>query len=203
MENELIENHQRYLERVALYRQQGYDIAKERSFIIEKARPLSGNILEAGTGKGYFSLALAREGFNFTSFDISAEEQRYARLNLAYHGLGSHVRFDVADAECLPYKDGSFDVIFAVNMVHHLPSVRKVCGELIRILSPTGKMILSDFNTQGFALVDKIHMLEGRRHELNAGTLAETKDVLTEYGMKVEEHHDTYQDVFVAGQMLK
>lgn len=202
MENELIENHQIYLERVALYRQHGYDVDKERSFIIEKARPLSGNILEAGTGKGYFSLVLAREGFNFTSFDISAEEQRYARLNLAYYGLGHQVRFDVADAERLPYKDGSFDVIFAVNMVHHLPSVHSVCDELIRILSPTGKMILSDFNTRGFALVDKIHALEGRRHELNAGTLAETKEVLAEYGMKVEEHHDTYQDVLVAGQML-
>jgi 2-polyprenyl-3-methyl-5-hydroxy-6-metoxy-1,4-benzoquinol methylase len=75
MGNELIENHQRYLERVALYQQYGYDIDKERSFIIEKSRSLSGNILEAGTGKGYFSLVLAREGFNFTSFDISAEEQ--------------------------------------------------------------------------------------------------------------------------------
>jgi ubiquinone/menaquinone biosynthesis C-methylase UbiE len=108
----------------------------------------------------------------------------------------------VADAECLPYKDGSFDVIFAVNMVHHLPSVRKVCAELIRILSRSGKMIFSDFNTRGFALVDKIHALEGRRHELNAGTLAETKDILTEYGMKVEEHHDTYQNVLVACRIL-
>jgi len=198
MENEVIENYQHYLERVALYRKFGYDIEEERSFIIEKACPFSGNILEAGTGKGYFSVVLARLGFHFASFDISAAEQQYARLNLAYHGLTSHVRFDVADLECLPYKDASFDVVFAVNIIHHLSSVRTACDELIRILSPSGKKIFSDFNRRGFALVDKIHALEGRRHELNAGTLAETKAVLIEYGMKVEEHHGTYQDVLVA-----
>ena len=198
--NELMKNHSRYLERVALYQQYGYDIEKERSFIIEKARPLSGRILEAGTGKGYFSLALARKGFDFTSFDISAEEQCYARLNLEYYGLASRAHFDIADAECLPYKDGSFDVKFSVNMIHHLPSVRRFCCELVRVLAPEGKMVVSDFNARGLALVDRIHALEGRRHELNGGTLAETKAVLIEYGMALEEHLDTYQDVLVAGR---
>jgi 2-polyprenyl-3-methyl-5-hydroxy-6-metoxy-1,4-benzoquinol methylase len=201
-EKELIENHQRYLERVALYRQYGYDIDKERSFIIEKARSIEGSILEVGTGKGYFTMALARAGFNFFSFDISVTEQKYALLNLMYHGWEQQVSFGVADVECLPCEDGFFDVIFAVNMVHHLSSVRKFCDELIRILKPAGKMILSDFNTQGFAIVDKIHALEGRQHEMSAGTLAETKAILKEYGMKVEEHHDTYQHVLVASRIL-
>lgn len=198
MENELIENHQRYLERIALYRKYGYDVEGERSFIIEKACPFSGNILEAGTGKGYFSLALARLGFHFTSFDISAAEQWYAGLNLTYYGLAGYVRFDVADLECLPYPDASFDVIFAVNIVHHLSPVRAACAELVRILSPSGKIVLSDFNTQGFAIVDKIHALEGRQHEVGTGTLIETKAILKEYGFMVDEHQGANQDVLVA-----
>ncbi len=197
-ENEVIENHQRYLERVALYQKYGYDIEEERSFIIEKACPFSGNILEAGTGKGYFSLALARLGFYFTSFDISDAEQQYAKLNLAYYGLTSYVCFDVANAEWLPYENGSFDVIFAVNMIHHLPGVHKVCDEFIRILSPSGKIVLSDFNTQGFAIVDKIHTLEGKQHEVGASTMIGTKAILTEYGFTVEEHQGANQDVLVA-----
>jgi 2-polyprenyl-3-methyl-5-hydroxy-6-metoxy-1,4-benzoquinol methylase len=196
--NELIENHQRYLERVALYQKHGYDVEEERSFIIERACPFSGNILEAGIGKGYFTLALARLGFHFTSFDISAAEQQYARLNLAYYGLTNHVCFDVADLECLPYPAASFDVIFAVNIVHHLSSVRPACGELVRILSPSGKIVLSDFSTQGFAIVDKIHALEGKQHELGAGTMTETKAILTEYGLTVDEHQGANQDVLVA-----
>jgi ubiquinone/menaquinone biosynthesis C-methylase UbiE len=200
-EKELIENHNRNLERYALYIKFGRDIEQERSFIIEKARPISGNILEAGTGKGYFALALANEGFHFTAFDISAADQEYAQFNLAYHGLEKQVHFDVADAEHLPYEDGSFDVIFAVSMVHHLSSVREVCNELVRILSPSGKIVLSDFNTHGFAVVNKVHAFEGRKHELNSGTLNEAKNILIELVMQVEEHHSETQDVLVANRV--
>jgi len=198
MENEVIDNHQRYLERVELYRKYGYEIEGERSFIIEKACPFSGNILEAGTGKGYFTLALARLGFHFTSFDIAAAEQQYARWNLAYYGLSGYVRFDVANLKCLPYPDGSYDVIFAMNMIHHLSSVEPACNELVRILSPTGKLILSDFSTQGFAIVDKVHELEGKKHEVCGGTIPEAKAIMEKYGLTVDEHQSENQDVIVA-----
>lgn len=200
--NELIENHKRYLERMALYRQYGYDIDEERNYVIGKACPFSGNILEAGTGKGYFSLALARLGFHFTTFDISATEQWYAGLNLAYHGLAGYVRFDVADLERLPYPDASYDVIFAVNIIHHIASVEPAVNELIRVLSPSGKIVLSDFNEKGLAVVDQIHALEGRRHELNAGTLSEAKAVLIRQGLKIQEYRGAHQNVLVACRML-
>lgn len=202
MENEAIDNHQRYLERVALYQKYGYDIDEERSFVLEKACPFSGNILEAGTGKGYFALALARLGFHFTSFDISATEQQYARWNLAYYGLTSYVRFEVADLECLPYPDGSYDVIFAVNMIHHLSSVEPACNELVRVLSPSGKMVLSDFNTQGLAILDNVHALEGKKHEVCGGTILEAKAILEKCGFKVDEHHGANQDVLVVSRAL-
>lgn len=200
-ENELKENHKRYLERVALYRKFGYDIEQERSFIIEKALPFSGNILEAGTGKGYFTLALARAGLNFFSFDISATEQRYALMNLMYYGLQQKVTFCVADVESIPCDEGFFDVIFAVNMVHHLSSVSAACNELIRILSPSGKIILSDFNTQGFAVIDKIHEHEGRKHELNSGTMTEARKIFTERGFNLKEYKSVMQDVVVTSRI--
>ncbi len=202
MEKELNENHQRFLERVALYRKFGYDIEKERSFIIEKAQPIAGNILETGTGKGYFTLALARAGYHFFSFDISAEEQKYALLNLMYYNLQQQVTFGIADVEGIPCNDGFFDVIFAVNMIHHLSSVRKACSELVRILSPQGKIVLSDFNADGLAILDRIHSLEGRKHEVNSGTVTDAKNVLIELGLNVEEHHSPTQDVLIGRRRL-
>lgn len=203
MKIDVVENHKKYLERKELYRTFGYDIEKERSFIIEKAQPISGNILEAGTGKGYFTLALARDGYHFFSFDISAEEQRYAVLNLMYYGLQDHVTFVAADIEYIPCDDGFFDVIFAVNMIHHLFSVRKACSELVRILSPRGKIVLSDFNADGLAILDKIHALEGRRHEVNSGTMTDAKDAFIELGLHVEEHHSPTQDVLIARKIAE
>jgi len=200
-EKELIDNHQRYLERVALYKKFGYDVDKERAFIIERARPFSGNILEVGTGKGYFTLALARAGYNFFSFDIAAEEQRYALLNLMYHRLQQQVTFGIADVECIPCDDGFFDVIFAVNMVHHLASVRKTCKELVRILSPSGKIVLSDFNAHGLAIVDKIHEMDGRKHELNSGTMVDARAGLMEHGLIINEYESSAQEMLVASRI--
>ena len=201
IENELIENHQRYLERVSLYRQFGYDVDQERSFIIEKSQPIAGNILEAGTGKGYFTLALARSGFKFFSLDISKEEQSFALLNLMYYRLQQQVTFLLADVESVPCDDGFFDVIFAVNMVHHLPSVRKTCDEFTRLLSPDGKIVLSDFNEKGLAILDKIHAREGRRHEVSGGTLADVKAILAGRGFAIKECRSELQDMLVACRM--
>ncbi|MBN1522542.1 MAG: class I SAM-dependent methyltransferase, partial [Candidatus Aureabacteria bacterium] len=120
MENRVAENHRRYRERKETYKCFGYDIEKERQFILEKARPLNGSILEVGTGKGYFTIALAREGFCFTSVDISEDEQSFARLNLKYYGLQDQVFFLAMDASSLGFEKGSFDVIFSINMMHHL-----------------------------------------------------------------------------------
>ena len=117
MQKDIIENHIKYQKRVALYRTFGYNIDLERSFIIEKSLPVAGNILEAGTGKGYFTLALAQAGYKFFSLDISVAEQRFALLNLMYYGFQSQVTFLIADVESIPCNDGFFDVIFAVNMI--------------------------------------------------------------------------------------
>lgn len=203
MEKEVIENHEKYLDRVALYQKFGYDIDKERSLIIEKACPLTGKILEAGTGKGHFTLALARAGFNFFSFDISVEEQRYALLNLMYYGLQQQVTFVVADVDAIPCDDDFFDVIFAVNMMHHLSSVRKTCDEFVRILSPQGKIVLSDFNEKGFSMLDNIHGLEERRHEVSGGTLDQAKVALSERGFELTEYHAEMQNIVVARCVTK
>jgi len=198
MKKEVNENHEKYLERIALYRKFDYDIDQERNFIIDNARPFSGNILEAGTGKGYFTLALARAGFNFFSFDISAAEQRYALLNLMYYELQDQVTFVIANIESIPCDDSFFDTIFTVNMIHHLSSVRKVCDEFIRILTRTGKIILSDFNKQGLKILDKVHAFEGKQHEFSGGSIIEAKIILKEYGFKIDEYQSANQDVLVA-----
>jgi len=195
--SELYENNRRYLERMEMYRQLGYDIDRERSFIIEKARPISGKILEAGTGKGHFTLALARAGYSFTSCDISAHEQRYARLNLAYYRLEDHVNFEVASLESLPYGNGSYDVIFAVNLLHHLASVMPAAAEMMRVLSSAGKIILADFNDRGLAVIDKLHARDGRIHEVSGATIGAAETIFQRSGFSVNVHRGMYQDVLV------
>jgi len=53
------------------------------------------------------------------SFDQSAEQLDFARQNLEANGLAELVELRQEDGENLSWADGSFDVIFAVNLIHH------------------------------------------------------------------------------------
>lgn len=202
MEKEAIENHQKYLERKALYKSFGCDIDKERAFIIEKAQPIYGDILEAGTGKGHFALALAKEGYRFTTFDISEQEQKFARLNLKYFGIDHLVDFCIENGESLSFKDKSFDIIFSINTFHHLLNPYKVLDELIRLLSFEGKLVLSDFTKEGMALMDKIHASEGREHEVSKTTLSDIESYLVNKGFRTQKHKSKFQEVLISYRQI-
>lgn len=202
MDKEILGNHKRYLERKALYKSFGCDIDKERAFIIEKAQPIYGDILEAGTGKGHFALALAKEGYRFTTFDISEQEQNFAKLNLKYFGLDHLADFRIENGECLSFKDKSFDVIFSVNTIHHLISPYKVIDELVRLLTFEGKIILSDFTKEGLALMDKIHASEGNKHEVSKTTLSDIEQYLITKGFRTTKANSRFQEVLIAYHQL-
>ena len=203
MDKEVLDNHKKYLERKALYKSLGYDVDKERGFILEQAKPLSGKILEAGTGKGHFTLALAKAGYSFVTFDISPDEQRFARMNLEYFGFTNQVDFRIENGECMSFANGSFDVIFLVNVLHHLRNPYQVIDELIRILSQNGKLILADFTEEGLKIMDKIHTLEGNAHEVGKTKLADIEAYLREKCFSARNIQSIFQHVLIASKDSK
>ena len=200
MNNEILENHKKYLERKALYKSFGYDVDKERDFILEQAKPVHGRILEAGTGKGHFSLALAKDGYSFVTFDISAEEQRFAKLNIAHFGFEKQVDFRIENGEHTSFVDGSFDTVFSVNVLHHLRNPYQVIDELIRLISTQGKLILADFTEEGFKVMDKIHGLEGNTHEVGQVSLPDAEPYLIKKGFLAKKAKSVYQCILIAGR---
>lgn len=201
--DQIKDNHARYEERKALYKSFGYDIVAERAFVLEKTLPLEGAILEAGTGKGHFALELARAGYRFTTFDISETEQAFARKNIAYFGFEGQVDFRIENGEALSFHDGSFDVVFSINTLHHLRDPYRVVDELIRVLRPSGKMVVSDFTPAGLAIMDKIHALEGHGHEVSPVKLKDAARYLESKGFYVKRFTTEYQSTITASRVQK
>jgi len=200
MDKEVLENHKTYLERKKFYKSFGYDVDEERDFILERAKPLQGKILEAGTGKGYFALTLARQGYSFVSFDISKEEQDFAKLNLAYFGFEKQVIFKIENAEHTSFADRSFDVILCVNTLHHLHNAYEVIDEFLRVLSPCGKLVLADFTEEGFKVMDKVHACDGTTHQVCKTTLEDVAAYLNKKLFLVKSSRSAYQHVLIARQ---
>src|SRR5919112_1177575 len=102
--------------------------------------PDDARILEIGCGSGNLWAENNKripEGWQITLTDASlgmiCEAQRRLR--------GSHsFRFQVADAQELPFADESFDAVIAAHMLYHVPDRDKAFSEIVRILRDGGHL---------------------------------------------------------------
>jgi SAM-dependent methyltransferase len=94
--------------------------------------------LEIGAGTGYFSLNLAQLGLieHPTATDIS--EGMLVTLTETAAELGVPIATARAEAEELPFDDGSFDLVFGHAVLHHIPDLPRALAEFERVLRPGG-----------------------------------------------------------------
>jgi ubiquinone/menaquinone biosynthesis C-methylase UbiE len=99
--------------------------------------------LEIGAGTGYFTLNLLRAGLigEATCSDISPGMLRTLSENA--DRLGLEVSTCAADAERLPFPDGSFDLVLGHAVLHHIPDLRRAFDEFARVLSPGGTILFA------------------------------------------------------------
>ena len=103
----------------------------------------SRTILDVGCGTGHFSQPLVRENF-IVGIDISPEMLAFARNK----GLA----VVQGPAENLPFKSGSFDVVFANSVIQLIRDGRGFLKELVRSVRPGGRIIISTINEGNVAL---------------------------------------------------
>jgi ubiquinone/menaquinone biosynthesis C-methylase UbiE len=98
--------------------------------------------LELGAGTGFFSLNLKQAGVldRVHVTDLSAGMVDQARATA--RGLGFEVEGSIADAEDLPFEDGSFDLVLGHAFLHHVPDVEKAFREMFRVLRPGGRVVI-------------------------------------------------------------
>ncbi len=99
--------------------------------------------LEIGSGTGYFTLNLMRAGIvaQATCTDISPG--MLSTLSANAQRLGLDVRTAIADAESLPFEDGSFDLVLGHAVLHHIPDLAKAFSEFARVLAPGGTVLFA------------------------------------------------------------
>ncbi|MBN1288163.1 MAG: methyltransferase domain-containing protein [Actinobacteria bacterium] len=100
--------------------------------------PAGSLILELGCGLGNDGLELLRSGFYLVETDIAPGELAEARKMHEKEGFSANCTHMLSDAEALPFKDGSFDGVFMVAALHHLPNPEAALKEVKRVLKPGG-----------------------------------------------------------------
>ena len=98
-------------------------------------------VLDAGCGTGYGGTELKRASF-IAAADISAEAVGYARATWD----AERRVFLQARCEALPFRDASFDLVLAFEVIEHLEHWQSLLSEARRVLSPTGVLLVSTPN---------------------------------------------------------
>ncbi|HEU4408388.1 MAG TPA: bifunctional 2-polyprenyl-6-hydroxyphenol methylase/3-demethylubiquinol 3-O-methyltransferase UbiG [Polyangiaceae bacterium] len=99
-------------------------------------------VLDVGCGGGLLSNGLAREGFDVTGVDLSEPSLEVARR----HDATGSVRYLKADAYALPFGDGSFDAVCALDFLEHVGDPARAVAEAGRVLRPGGLFFFYTFN---------------------------------------------------------
>jgi ubiquinone/menaquinone biosynthesis C-methylase UbiE len=100
--------------------------------------PKGAEILEIGAGTGWDAQNLMEE-YRLTLTDVSP--QTLARLSSK---LANTKNIYIAvDGAHLPFIDQSFDGVYMVATLHHLPEAAKGISEFARVLKPNGKLAIA------------------------------------------------------------
>jgi SAM-dependent methyltransferase len=105
-------------------------------------------VLDVAAGNGNASLAAARRGADVVATDYVEELLDRARRRAEADGLPLETR--VADAENLPFEDGSFDFVLSTFGVMFTPNPEQASAELARACRPGGRIGLANWTPEGF-----------------------------------------------------
>ncbi|OQB09489.1 MAG: Ubiquinone/menaquinone biosynthesis C-methyltransferase UbiE [Deltaproteobacteria bacterium ADurb.Bin207] len=105
-------------------------------------------VVDIGTGTGGLLPHLAEFSDRIVGIDQSAQMLRRARDRARRLGL-TNVEFHRADISKLPLPSNTFDVAFAVLVLHHAPKPLVAMREMARVVKPGGRVIVLDLVAHG------------------------------------------------------
>jgi ubiquinone/menaquinone biosynthesis C-methylase UbiE len=136
-----------------------------------RLRP-SDRVLELGCGNGKTVSSLSQAGCHVTAIDISPHAASLCRKTSPDPDMAGIL---VADCREMPFRQESFDVVYAAHITGHLLSEGRcqLAREVLRLLRPGGTVCFCDFSTEDF------RYRQGR--ETEEGTFVRKNGIITHY----------------------
>lgn len=110
--------------------------------------PTGSKVLDVAGGNGNATLAMARRWNEVTSTDYVDTLLVKAQTRAEAEELD--IRFQIADAEALPFEDGEFDAVVSTFGVMFTPDQQQAANELARVCRRGGKIGLANWTPESF-----------------------------------------------------
>ena len=145
-------------ERVSLEASDNFVYQRSRLAYVEAAKLVSGRVLEIGTGTGYGVDIIAPNASEFVTLD----KYRSERVD----SLPQNAQFVEATVPPLPFEDEAFDYVVSFQVIEHVKRDKHLVSEVMRVLRPGGKFIVSTPNQPMSLTRNPWHVREYTAEEL-------------------------------------
>jgi len=119
-------------------REKAYEVAK-----VEKGKIAA----DIGAGTGFITEGLLEKGLKIYAIDQSPKMINIMKEKFEYC---TEIEYIIADGSSIPLNDDTFDYVFANMYIHHADSPENAINEMVRILRPNGKLVITDLDEHNF-----------------------------------------------------
>lgn len=148
-------------------------------------------IMDLGCGTGFFTDVLQKKYQDSVVLGVDLSEKMLGYASIAHSGVSS---WAVADAESLPFKESSVDLIFSSLAIQWCANLPSLMNEIKRVLKPEGVFVFStllegslvELKRSWQRVDDKQHVNDFFRQNdyfdaaINAGLVAEKMEQVTQ-----------------------
>ncbi|MEM4282382.1 MAG: class I SAM-dependent methyltransferase [Candidatus Woesearchaeota archaeon] len=150
--------------------------------------------LDVGCGEGAFCRELAKLGIEVVGLDTNKRSLEYAKK--AAQACGLNIKFVLANAEKIPFKDSSFSQVICLDVLEHVDDSQKVISEIRRVLKRRGIFIVSVptpyYLTKSLTGISFSEHLKAIGHKSAGYSYPELKALLERNGFEVTKHIEYY-----------
>lgn len=149
-------------------------------------------ILDVGCGNARDLVSIAQKGSKYIGIDLSKKMIAEARSTLKKAGF-EQVELRIGDATNMEFPDEMFDKVFASEVLEHIPDYKKCIAEMVRVLKPSGSLIITTPNRESWYGFDRYVIYEkiqrrkwSDQHPFDEWkTYSELRSVLISHGLEI------------------
>ena len=118
------------------------------------------SVLDIAGGTGDIAFRIVAAGgaqTRVTVCDINPDMLEVGRARAAMYGGEAAVTFAEANAEALPFADGSFDAATIAFGIRNVPRIERALAEAFRVLKIGGKFVCLEFSSVDVPALDRLY----------------------------------------------